>query len=60
MDSRADGAPVVPSGGARCEDGSPILLLDQDRSKWDPVHIVRGFAALDQAQAPNRLARQAS
>jgi predicted RNA polymerase sigma factor len=29
------------------EDGSPILLLDQDRSKWDPVHIVRGFAALD-------------
>ncbi len=31
------------------EDGSPILLLDQDRSQWDPVHIVRGFAALDRA-----------
>ena len=33
------------------EDGSPILLLDQDRSQWDPVHIVRGFAALDRAEA---------
>jgi RNA polymerase sigma factor (sigma-70 family) len=33
------------------EDGSPILLLDQDRSRWDPVHIVRGLAALDRAEA---------
>jgi len=33
------------------EDGSPILLLDQDRSQWDPVHIMRGFAALDRATA---------
>jgi RNA polymerase sigma factor (sigma-70 family) len=32
------------------EDGSPILLLDQDRSRWDPVHIMRGLAALDRAQ----------
>jgi RNA polymerase sigma factor (sigma-70 family) len=30
-------------------DGSPILLLDQDRSRWDPVHIVRGLSALDRA-----------
>jgi RNA polymerase sigma factor (sigma-70 family) len=33
------------------EDGSPILLLDQDRSRWDPVHIMRGFAALERADA---------
>ena len=33
------------------DDGSPILLLDQDRSQWDPVHIVRGLAALDRAEA---------
>ena len=33
------------------EDGSPILLLDQDRSRWNPVHIVRGLAALDRAKA---------
>ena len=30
-------------------DGSPILLLDQDRSRWDPVHIARGLSALDRA-----------
>ena len=33
------------------EDGSPILLLDQDRAWWDPVHIMRGLAALDRAEA---------
>jgi RNA polymerase sigma factor (sigma-70 family) len=33
------------------EDGSPILLLDQDRSRWDPVHVMRGFAALGRAEA---------
>jgi RNA polymerase sigma factor (sigma-70 family) len=33
------------------EDGSPILLLDQDRSRWDPVHIVRGLTALERAEA---------
>ncbi|HET9301767.1 MAG TPA: RNA polymerase sigma factor [Propionibacteriaceae bacterium] len=32
------------------EDGSPILLLDQDRSRWDPVHIARGLAALSRAE----------
>jgi len=29
--------------------GQPILLLDQDRSKWDQVLIRRGLAALDRA-----------
>jgi predicted RNA polymerase sigma factor len=33
------------------EDGSPILLLDQDRSRWDQVHIVRGMAASERAKA---------
>jgi predicted RNA polymerase sigma factor len=33
------------------EDGSPILLLDQDRSRWDPVHIMRGLTALKRAEA---------
>jgi RNA polymerase sigma factor (sigma-70 family) len=32
------------------KDGSPILLLDQDRALWDPVHIMRGLAALDRAE----------
>jgi RNA polymerase sigma factor (sigma-70 family) len=32
------------------DDGSPILLLDQDRARWDPVHIMHGLAALDRAQ----------
>jgi RNA polymerase sigma factor (sigma-70 family) len=31
-------------------DGTPILLLDQDRSRWDPVHIMRGLSALDRAE----------
>jgi predicted RNA polymerase sigma factor len=30
-------------------DGEPILLNDQDRSKWDWVLVRRGFAALDRA-----------
>jgi predicted RNA polymerase sigma factor len=29
--------------------GQPILLLDQDRSRWDHVLIRRGLAALDRA-----------
>jgi predicted RNA polymerase sigma factor len=32
-------------------DGAPILLLDQDRSRWDPLLIRRGLEALDRAQA---------
>src|SRR5262249_52745651 len=31
--------------------GEPILLLDQDRSRWDPVLIRRGLAALARAEA---------
>jgi RNA polymerase sigma factor (sigma-70 family) len=30
--------------------GDPILLLDQDRSRWDPLLIRRGLAELDRAQ----------
>ena len=29
--------------------GEPILLLDQDRRKWDRLHINRGLAALERA-----------
>jgi RNA polymerase sigma factor (sigma-70 family) len=36
------------------EDGAPILLLDQDRSRWDPVHIAHGLTALEQAEALDR------
>ncbi|SAK77926.1 RNA polymerase sigma factor [Caballeronia hypogeia] len=32
-------------------DGRPVLLPDQDRSRWDPLLIRRGLAALDRAQA---------
>ncbi len=31
--------------------GEPILLLDQDRSRWDQLLIRRGLAALEQAYA---------
>ncbi|MFB7667301.1 RNA polymerase sigma factor [Kitasatospora sp. NPDC056138] len=31
--------------------GEPVLLLDQDRSRWDHLLIRRGLAALDRAQA---------
>jgi RNA polymerase sigma-70 factor, ECF subfamily len=31
--------------------GEPILLLDQDRSRWDQLLIRRGLAALDRAEA---------
>jgi RNA polymerase sigma factor (sigma-70 family) len=31
--------------------GRPILLMDQDRSRWDYLLIRRGFAALAQAEA---------
>lgn len=36
---------------ARVEaDGTPILLLDQDRSRWNQILIRRGFAALAEAE----------
>jgi RNA polymerase sigma-70 factor, ECF subfamily len=31
--------------------GAPVLLLDQDRARWDRLLINRGLAALDQATA---------
>ena len=33
--------------------GDPILLLDQDRSRWDQLLIRRGFAALERAEQLN-------
>ena len=30
--------------------GEPVLLLDQDRSRWDGVLVRRGLAALEQAE----------
>ncbi len=32
-------------------DGTPILLMDQDRTRWDPLLIRRGLAALDRAES---------
>jgi RNA polymerase sigma factor (sigma-70 family) len=32
-------------------DGEPVLLLEQNRSLWDPLLIGRGFAALERARA---------
>jgi RNA polymerase sigma factor (sigma-70 family) len=32
-------------------DGEPVLLGDQDRSRWDPLLIRRGLAALARAEA---------
>lgn len=38
--------------GARTDaSGEPILLLDQDRARWDQLLIHRGLAALDLAEA---------
>src|SRR6185312_11840634 len=31
-------------------DGAPVLLLDQDRGRWDRLLIGRGLAALERAQ----------
>jgi len=31
-------------------EGRPVLLLDQDRTRWDPLLIRRGLAALAQAE----------
>lgn len=32
-------------------DGAPVLLLEQDRSRWDRLLIQRGFAALTRARS---------
>ena len=31
--------------------GEPVLLLDQDRARWDPLLIVRGRRALERAES---------
>jgi len=44
---------IQASRGAarRGPDGAPVLLLDQDRGRWDPLLIVRGRRALERAEA---------
>jgi RNA polymerase sigma factor (sigma-70 family) len=37
-------------GARTAPDGAPVLLLDQDRSRWDRVLIGRGLAALERAE----------
>jgi RNA polymerase sigma factor (sigma-70 family) len=37
-------------------DGEPVLLLDQDRGRWDPLLIVRGRNFLERAEAIPRRA----
>ena len=32
-------------------DGVPVLLLDQDRTRWDATHLRRGLTALEMAQS---------
>src|SRR5439155_12799411 len=49
---RADVAPDVTRQRPRRAVGEPILLLDQDRSRWDHLLIRRGLAALERAVAP--------
>jgi RNA polymerase sigma factor (sigma-70 family) len=34
--------------------GEPVLLLDQDRSRWDPLLVRRGLAALARAESLQR------
>ncbi len=47
---RADGDSRRPRLAARTGPaGEPVLLLDQDRSRWDRLLIRRGMAALDRA-----------
>src|SRR5215471_13834918 len=45
LNASRDGARVGRSG-------EPVLLLDQNRARWDHVLIRRGLAALDHALAP--------
>ena len=35
-------------------DGTPVLLLEQDRSRWDQLLIRRGLAALERAESLGR------
>jgi RNA polymerase sigma factor (sigma-70 family) len=38
----------------RGPDGEPVLLLDQNRARWDQLLIRRGLAALERAEAQNQ------
>ncbi len=40
--------------------GEPVLLLDQDRARWDQLLIRRGLAALERAEALNAAPVRAS
>ena len=44
-------APGLPAAGPPGRDGRPVLLEDQDRSRWDGLLLRRGLAALDRAEA---------
>ncbi len=37
------------AGARTAPDGTPILLLDQDRARWDRIQIQRGLQALERA-----------
>jgi predicted RNA polymerase sigma factor len=37
-------------GARTAPDGEPILLLDQNRARWDRLYIRRGLAALERAE----------
>jgi RNA polymerase sigma factor (sigma-70 family) len=37
-------------GARTAHDGTPILLLDQDRGRWDRLYIGRGLSALQRAE----------
>lgn len=39
------------SAARRGPGGEPVLLLEQDRGRWDPLLIVRGRRALERAEA---------
>jgi RNA polymerase sigma factor (sigma-70 family) len=39
------------SGARTNASGEPVLLLDQDRSRWDRMAIQRGLASLERAQS---------
>ena len=48
----ADGDPgVARARRASGPTGEPVLLLDQDRARWDQLLIRRGLAALERAEA---------
>ncbi len=47
---RADGDPGLAARARIGPTGEPVLLLDQDRSRWDAVLVRRGLAALARAE----------